>query len=97
MSDYFNPNEVREKIKERGEDAILMELHTYNKPAQNYYFKVIQEVRAERQEEIKMELLREANVLTKHSVKTARLAIVFSIIACFISAAATIYAAFLNP
>ncbi|WP_299022671.1 hypothetical protein [uncultured Photobacterium sp.] len=96
MSNYFNPHEVREKILERGEDTILKELHTYNKPAQNFYYQVIQEIRAERQEEERLEPQRTANQLAKKTVTTARVAIVFSIIACIISSVATIYAASLS-
>ncbi|OED53051.1 hypothetical protein BEI46_03910 [Aliivibrio fischeri] len=51
---------------------------------------MIQEIRAERQEEERLELQRTANQLAKKTVTTARVAIVFSIIACIMSSVATI-------
>lgn len=95
MSSGFNPEAVRRKILEQGEDAILQAFHTYSASAREYYYQMIKEIRAERQESERTELQREANKLTKSALITARIAIAFSILACLVSATATIYAALL--
>jgi P2-related tail formation protein len=93
MGAAFSPFEVREKLEEMGKEALLKEIPSYNRPAQEFYYKTILEIENEKMEQYMVSLQEEANKLASSANRKSAWAIGVSIIAFIISAGATIFAA----
>lgn len=89
----FSPFDVEQKLEALGKAALLAEIPTYNSTAQKFYYKTIVEIESQNLEKYKISLQEEANALTEIANKKAGWALAISILACLISAVATIYSA----
>jgi hypothetical protein len=92
----FSLFEVREKLERLGEKRLLEEIPTYNRAAQRFYYEALIKIEHDKREDEKIELQREANKISCATKNRATWALAISIIACIISAAATIATAYLN-
>lgn len=96
MGAAFSPFKVKEKLESIGREALLKAMPSYSRPAQEFYYKTIQEIESEELEQHKVSLQEGANKLAAGANRKVGLAIAFSVVAFLVSAGATIYAATLS-